>query len=581
MKEKKVLKKINILLKRHCPQVLSIFNKTKSLDSLVENYKNEARDIAMPSQAYLNWGNYFSQLGLDDVAIEKFEQCAAMPNVNPEAYTNIGIIENKKGNFEKAQEAFKKAIRLDCRNARAYAHLACSYCESKNFDYADKMFKKAEKFTPYDHTIFFDYALALSKMGRKGEAIEFFEKSYVLNPTNMQTLYYLSVALIDINMHQEALLRLSIIEKMDPFHMNLNWLLAVCYHALGDAEKAIEYSKKALGTNPKNLECHIILAQCYYVIGERELCLAQYKKAEEAKCVSGSFYYSWGRTLQAYKMWEESIPKFLIAIEYEENVIECYQCLSASYLKAGDLEKTKEITEKILEIDPCDCGALYNLGQVYTAQQKYEEANNYLKKAIKICPDFINAYTEIAENYTFLNDEKSAIKTYEKALEYAPDNKDVKIALTQLYINTGDNQNGIRKARALYTEDKEDPQTAFLYGVLLAKQQEYYKAIEILEKVCTHNPDNHAAIFMKAECLSSVGKPREALALIAPYEESDGETFAFLLAKINCYQKLIADDENNTHLIDTIKDICDKIISLYPSETWVLDIKSKLDNNRN
>ena len=66
MKEKKFLKKINILLKRHCPYVLAIFNKIKFLDNLVENYKNEARDIAMPSQAYLNWGNHFFTLGLDD-----------------------------------------------------------------------------------------------------------------------------------------------------------------------------------------------------------------------------------------------------------------------------------------------------------------------------------------------------------------------------------------------------------------------------------------------------------------------------------------------------------------------------------
>ena len=203
-----------------------------------------------------------------------------------------------------------------------------------------------------------------------------------------------------------------------------------------------------------------------------------------------------------------------------------------------------------------------------------------MRKASKLYPVRIDAYKEIAKNYISLNDETSAIKIYEKALEYAPNDRELRISLSKLYINTGDTQNGLRKIRTLYAENKDDAEVSFLYGVLLAKQKEFYKACEVLEKTYTNNPDMHIALFMQAECLCAVGKAREALTLIAPLEETNGEQYEFLSVKFACYQKLLTNEENN-HLIDTLKDICDKIISLYPNETWVLEEKSKLDNNRN
>ena len=85
------------------------------------------------------------------------------------------------------------------------------------------------------------------------------------------------------------------------------------------------------------------------------------------------------------------------------------------------------------------------------------------------------------------------------------------------------------------------------------------------------------AQFVRAECLTELNKPKEALGIIANFENQFENDLNFLTVKLGCYLKMI-ENEKNAYFVELAKNICDKIITQYPEETWAKEKLEKLSN---
>ena len=79
-----------------------ISKQVNKLNTFVNDYKSVAKEVSLPSYAYVNWGAQLAESGNEKDALEKFEQSAQMVNSTPEAFVNLGIIFARKGEFEQA-----------------------------------------------------------------------------------------------------------------------------------------------------------------------------------------------------------------------------------------------------------------------------------------------------------------------------------------------------------------------------------------------------------------------------------------------------------------------------------------------
>jgi len=84
-------------------------------------------------------------------------------------------------------------------------------------------------------------------------------------------------------------------------------------------------------------------------------------------------------------------------------------------------EKSIEYFKRIIEIDPNNYRAHYNLGIAYFELKRFEEALNSYKIAISIKPDFKHIYYNIGLLHEENENLGDAIEAYEKALEIDPD----------------------------------------------------------------------------------------------------------------------------------------------------------------
>ena len=120
-----------------------ISKQVNKLNTFVNDYKSVAKEVSLPSYAYVNWGAQLAESGNEKDALEKFEQSAQMVNSTPEAFVNLGIIFARKGEFEQAIKYFKKALKIDDTYAKAWALLASAYSEVDEVKEAKKAFKSA------------------------------------------------------------------------------------------------------------------------------------------------------------------------------------------------------------------------------------------------------------------------------------------------------------------------------------------------------------------------------------------------------------------------------------------------------
>ena len=83
-------------------------------------------------------------------------------------------------------------------------------------------------------------------------------------------------------------------------------------------------------------------------------------------------------------------------------------------------EKAKELFRRIIEIDPTNYRAHYNLGIANFNLENIEKAKECYEEAIKIKPDYKHCYYNLGLIYENEGDLREALKYYEQALEIDP-----------------------------------------------------------------------------------------------------------------------------------------------------------------
>ena len=99
----------------------------------------------------------------------------------------------------------------------------------------------------------------------------------------------------------------------------------------------------------------------------------------------------------------------------------CLGIILLSSLVYADESAVKQY-QKIIETNPNDAEARYNIGAIYYSEKKYDESKVQLQKAIEIYPDFSEAYYGLGLVYYAEANYDKAIEAFSKAIQIDPRN---------------------------------------------------------------------------------------------------------------------------------------------------------------
>jgi tetratricopeptide (TPR) repeat protein len=190
------------------------------------------------------------------------------------------------------------------------------------------------------------------------------------------------------------------------------------------------------------------------------------------------------------------------------------------------------VSDKALEIDPTNIDALVKKSKALYAQDRFDEAIQYLDKILQIEPNNIVALNNKGVALLMLDKDEEAITYYDKVIQIDPNHT---VALNN-------------KGNALYTLKKYD------------------ESIKYLDKVIQIDPNHTVALNNKGEALSMLDKDEEAITYYDKVIQIDPNNIDALSNKGDSLYYLDRNDEAITYY--------DKILQIEPNNTYALYMKN-------
>jgi len=147
---------------------------------------------------------------------------------------------------------------------------------------------------------------------------------------------------------------------------------------------------------------------------------------------------------------------------------------------------------KILETTPDDPAIYFQLAFVQVKRSKFDEAVEYIEKAIKLDPEYILSYISMTKK---MLSEKKKLQFTKLGLEKHPDNFYINLTLAQKYYESGDFEESLKYFKKLIALGIESYDFSFMIADCYFNIKEYDKSISIYNNTFSLLPELYKPSF--------------------------------------------------------------------------------------
>ncbi len=355
-----------------------------------------------------------------------------------------------------ADKYLNRVLMTDPQNIEILSLLASVYSRQRNYEAAVSSYKTVIELNDKKDEAHLGLGLVYLSMRQYKEALLSLEKAIQLN-SDYADYYYqignINESLKEYTKASDAYERFLDSKPEKPW--DAYYHLGLCRRELSEYEKAITAFQGALKGNPQDVKINTDLAQSF-------LKAAQYEKAEE-------------------------IYKFLAQLNPEDATL-YYRTILSMYNEVKMHDKAIEAANKIIELNPNDADAVYNLGYMYFMLNKHKEAVQTFKKVLELRPNFEYAYANLGNCYFQLKNYSQALWAYKKLVEIAPENSDAWFNMAVSYMQLKRFNNALR---ALKETIKLRPNYAVAYynlAVVYMNLHDNYSARDVYKQLTKIDP---------------------------------------------------------------------------------------------
>ncbi len=303
---------------------------------------------------------------------------------------------------------------------------------------------------------------------------------------------------------------------------------------------AIEQFKKAVEAEPQNPETYIWLGKAYaYKKLYEEACkqtekglLLDSKKIDELKNDASfdywAVFFNAGMKHVNNKDFKSALKRIERSLDFEPKSAKSLNYLAYCFEKLDRDDDALKTYKKAIEFVPDNIEAYINLGNFYKDREKLEEQESVLKKARKIVenPDWLKAeskeiikrrkkakakvYIELGNNLLMQEKPEEAEVVLKKAIELMPEDKDVNFNYGLALLKLEKYVDAIQSFKIVSSLDSLDKEGHFYLGFSYLKAEKYNEAIGAFTKVIEIDPDYCEAYLDRAFAERELGNKNAA-----------------------------------------------------------------------
>ncbi len=325
--------------------------------------------------------------------------------------------------------------------------------EVKSFDEAEKAVKRYIKTDPWNEEAWEIYALLLAQRGQYRKAIQSYNKVETLKGINETASIEKFKLYMACGKEKQALNEIDKLVNEYPTDYRYQVLRGQLYMGQGMPEKAFETYQTVLQKNPENPYVYLSLADYYNKKNEPEKAIEQIMTALNSKeldvntkiQVYGQYINNISDLDKKKEELEHMLKSLVEQYPFEENVHLYY----AMYLtRENRLSEAEEEWYTLLEINPKNANAWYELNKLYIHQENVEKMIALNRKAVEALPEDPFFRYQLGSALAIQKDYETAIDTFQNTLalcneQQAPLKGTIYMYMGDLYLTLGEKEQSL------------------------------------------------------------------------------------------------------------------------------------------
>jgi tetratricopeptide (TPR) repeat protein len=445
-----------------------------------------------------------------DPAITEYEKLIQLQPHSVEEHMVLGQLYLMKHQQAKAEQQFQTARSIEPESEEVILNLARVYAENNNLTQTAKII---ESVPDADRTPRMEFTLGATyeQMKRAKDAIAAYKRANDMQPGDPQTLGALAQALMSDNQLDEALKQYKDLSDTNPDDADALVKIADIERREGKYEDALTAARKAVKKEPDNLEAGYNEGLLLDVLGRYDESATVFEKmVDQTSHANG-----------AYTDSEKNNRGIFL------------DRLASVYHEQGKADQAAATYQKMIDMGG-DTAVRGYQGQIdaYRESRMFDKAVDSARAAVAANPKNRDLKLALADVLVDAGKDDEAITTAKSLLDNSADDRPVWLEITQIDIRLKrwkDADEAVNKADALATKKEERINVLFLKGELADKQKHMEQAEGFFKQVLDLDPGNALTLNYLGYMLADKGvRLPEAVKYIRKAVEQDPTNGAFL-----------------------------------------------------
>jgi tetratricopeptide (TPR) repeat protein len=344
------------------------------------------------TQTLNNIGNLYLSQQQADLAEKEFRAVLQLDPVNSEANYNLGVLLLMKGS---PAEAIPHLERVRPMSTAARFNLVRAYFQTKRTADALRAATELSEQNKNDVQVHFSLGVLLASEKQYKAAQLELERADALQPETFEIIYNLGQVLLRNGDSSKAQVTLNRALKIRPESAETMYLLAQAHIDQSHPLDALDLLLRAHKLAPENVDIlflmgQVSMSQNYYedAIPVLESGLQIAPKRPDLLASLGESYFMAGKVDKAIEIFNRLLEV--------DNSARSYAFLGLSYRNLGRFDEAKQYFEKGLKLDPHNATCLFNLGFIAERQGDAATAETMFQQTLQANPEFPDALLELA-----------------------------------------------------------------------------------------------------------------------------------------------------------------------------------------
>ncbi len=330
--------------------------------------------------------------------------------------------------------------------------------------------------------------------------------------------------------------------KLEPGATTIYRQRANLYLKMGNAAKALDDAQSYVRANPKDTEALILLANIHNTLGQKNAAVLVLEKVLESEPAHEEALLNIAN-LQMNDEPGKALRVLEKLIKINPGATEAYYSLGLAHQRLGNVETSRKMFEKVIQLDGDSVPSLVLLGQMKETAGKMDEAAVYYERALDQMPENLalriqlvllhaqkSNFAKIEKLLELFKDDAAAPleaklwlgiihenrKEWAKALQYYQqayeENKsgELLIRIASIHSHLSDGKSAAATLRLLVKSNPDNAQFHYFLGLAYMDLKEFSKAAKTFKKSIAVKSDSSQAYFQLGVALDSMKKWKDA-----------------------------------------------------------------------